>query len=458
MTLAVKPFHFICAFWGDAYWREFCRICAASLLTPDNVPGLPEEVRAASRLVICTTAADWAAMQDHPTFLALSAYIAPHFIELQPPGEGERKMKVMSRGHRLASEGAFEAQALGVWLTPDLMLTNGTVARLLELSREQKAVVLCNAFRFSEEGCLPELEALGALEPGKPLGVTGRELTGIGLRHLHTETRQWEWEAPLFSQQPIVPYWTVRDRKGEVAGLVMHSFSWAPLLLDYSHIETHDTSTFEHWTLDGDYVDRNFGHLPDDTLYVVRDSDEIMLVSFTREADLHFATTPVWMCRVPWLNRRLRRGCLRWLYHSTVMDDLKRRIFERAVLVHDRDIDADLWSPRIRSAAEEVRISTQLPAERSENWVRSTFFRILWVRYSWRGIVATVKGTPMTPEAPLRWSTFKSGFLGPYGRLARNLVKDRSLATVRRLDWLVKNPRTVLAAVRRRLGLMPRRD
>ena len=453
MTRSAQPFHFICAFWGDAYWREFCRICLSSLLTADNVPGLPEDVREASRLVVCTTASEWASMQADPTFQAISAYLLPHFIELEPPQAGERKMKVMSRGHRLASEFAYAEGALGVWLTPDLMLTNGSVTRLLQLSQAGSAVVLCNAFRFSEEGCLPELEARGALVPGEPLGVTGRELTGIGLRHLHTETRQWEWEAPLFSQQPIVPYWRVFDRSGEMVGLVMHSFSWAPLLLDYSRIDAHDTSTFEHWTLDGDYVDRNFGRLPDEAVYVVRDSDEVMLVSFTREADLHFETKPVLFCKFPWLNRRLRRGCLRWLYHSTVMDDLKRRIFERTVLVHDRDIDPELWRPRIERASEEVRLATKVPAQPSEKWVRSSFFRILWLRYSWRGLVATVKGTPADVEAPLRWRTFKAGFLVPYGRLLRNEGFGRAKATGRRLHWLVANRRTVWVAMRRRLGL-----
>ena len=63
--------------------------------------------------------------------------------------------------------------------------------------------------------------------------------------------------------------------------MIIHSFSWAPLLVDYSAIKKHDTSTFENWTLDGDYIFQNFKNI--DLIHVVEDSDEIMLVSFTSE-------------------------------------------------------------------------------------------------------------------------------------------------------------------------------
>ena len=100
-------FFFICVFWGDQYWREFCRICLASMLAPGNIPSLDEEIRASSRFVIVTTTADWEALQDDPTFVLMKSHIEPLFIELPRPCDGDSKMNIMSRGHALASEAAF---------------------------------------------------------------------------------------------------------------------------------------------------------------------------------------------------------------------------------------------------------------------------------------------------------------------------------------------------------------
>jgi hypothetical protein len=436
-------------FWGEAYRRHFLEVCLSALLGPGNLEALAgaegEEGTARPVLVLCTTADDRRASERTPQLRAAARFAEIRFLDIGAPECFGNKYLAMSHGHRLAARQAFEEKACGIFLTPDMILSAGSLNHLRRWQAEGAAAVLCAAIRFEEEGVMRALADYRAQDGA--LDLASGVLVDIGVDNLHLEARNMIWHSPAFARFPYNVIFPTRD------GAVLHSFSWAPLLLDYSRIDAHDTSTFEHWTLDGDYVDRNFGRLPDEAVYVVRDSDEVMLVSFTREADLHFETKPVLFCKFPWLNRRLRRGCLRWLYHSTVMDDLKRRIFERTVLVHDRDIDPELWRPRIERASEEVRLATKVPAQPSEKWVRSSFFRILWLRYSWRGLVATVKGTPADVEAPLRWRTFKAGFLVPYGRLLRNEGFGRAKATGRRLHWLVANRRTVWVAMRRRLGL-----
>ena len=59
---------------------------------------------------------------------------------------------------------------------------------------------------------------------------------------------------------------------------MLHSLSWAPLLLDYGAVGDHDTSTFDQWTLDGDYLFNNSGNMK--KIHVVQDSDEIFLASW----------------------------------------------------------------------------------------------------------------------------------------------------------------------------------
>jgi hypothetical protein len=66
----------------------------------------------------------------------------------------------------------------------------------------------------------------------------------------HSETLRYEWESSCFTNFPAACWWRVPGEEG----IVLHSLSWAPLLFDYSALGDHDTSVFDTWTLDGDYV------------------------------------------------------------------------------------------------------------------------------------------------------------------------------------------------------------
>ena len=101
--ISLRPFYFICVFWGRQYWQEFCRLCLASMLSPGNIPSLDEDIRQTSRFVIVATRQDWEEVQDDPTFILMRQHIEPLFIELPSPDADDNKMNVMSQGHALAS-------------------------------------------------------------------------------------------------------------------------------------------------------------------------------------------------------------------------------------------------------------------------------------------------------------------------------------------------------------------
>lgn len=365
MTVPLRPFNFIAVFWGKRYREDFTRFCAASMLAPGNIPALDPSIRDDSRFLVVTTVEDWRALQDDPGFQALSKSIATEHIVFRPPTKKEPKMLAMSRGHKLASEAAFRNKAYGVFLTPDLVLSDGSVVALQALGRQGKKVVLCLAVRFEEHGCVGELTDGGYLKPGAPLAIAPRDLVGIALRHLHTETLQYEWDTPYLVQSPISPFWRVPGDDG----LVFHSFSWAPLLVDYSALDDHDTSTFEKWTLDGDYVYRNFAHSDDNAVHVVTDSDEIMLVSFTREEDLHFDLKPHWSTNTPVIGSYIKQSLLRGLYDSETMDPLKRRILPMGVRLRTGEPTKN-WAAVERHARAIVERATLRPPGRRERFAR----------------------------------------------------------------------------------------
>jgi hypothetical protein len=317
-------FYFTAIFWGGQYRQYFLDLLVASLLAPGNIPSLRN--REDSRFVICTTATDWAAVQEAPAFQELARFIQPIWIEIPYPEPGANKMLSMSKGHMLVSELAYAARALGVFVTPDLVLSDGSVRRLQELAEQKIAVVLCAALRFTYEGCIPELRRRGFLAPGMPLTISGRQLMEIACANLHSETLRFDIAARDFAEWPSAVLWRVSP-----VDVLVHSFSWAPLLVDYAQLGGHSTTTFDNWTLDGDYIYANFG---DDTrrVHVVTDSDEIALVSFTQEAEHTFLPLqPRSLFDFPVIGYLVKLLFTRRFYHSAQIDPLKRRIFTKPV-------------------------------------------------------------------------------------------------------------------------------
>lgn len=355
----LRPFYFSAIFWGAVYRGYFTDLLLASLLSPNNIPALDR--RRGSKFLIAAPAADWEAVQDHPMLRRLRAYAEPEWLNLEVSPDDhrmDRKMLAMSRGHRLIASRAFDDRAYGVFVTPDLILSDGSVAAMERFAEAGKKVVLAVAIRYQHEPVLAELEQGGYLKPGQPLAIGPRDLMHVALRHLHSETLRYEYEAPWFGASPVSVYWQVPDG----GGIIIHSFSWAPLLVDYGALSRHDTQTFDHWTLDGDYIYRNFPEPAD--VHVITDSDEIALVSFTKESDLHFELTPYLAYRPRWITDWYKVRSIRVLKDSGVMDPLKRRIFPIPVYLHAGEL-SPVWS-RTRVKAEGIIARAFAPGGRRE--------------------------------------------------------------------------------------------
>ena len=340
MTTTPGPFYFIVVFWGKEHREYFLRFLVPSLLSTGNLPSLPPALP--HRFLIATTSLDWAAIQDEPAYRALSRLVEPMFLEIAQPAAEANKYLVMSGGYKVASERAFADMACGVFLTPDLVLSDGSVAALQRLALQGNNVVLSVAMRFTSEGCLPEIEALRGTDSETSLRLEPRTLAAIALRNMHPETLRYDWDAPCFAERPYSCFWRVPAE----SGIVVHSFSWAPLLVNYTALSQHKTDTFDRWTPDGDYIFRNFSL--DGHVHVVRDSDEICLVSFTGLNELpgHLPPdllAPRWYNRWPFIRHYWKIHCLRSLKNSGSTDPLKRRIFSMSVRMHTGGANSAAW-------------------------------------------------------------------------------------------------------------------
>ena len=334
----LRPFYFIVVVWGERYTDFLLNFCIPALLSPHNIPALAN--RGGNKFLVATTDEDWKRMQPRPIFQLLKQYVEPVFIRIPPCPEGVSHCIHMGVGHKLATHMAFEDRAYGVLLTPDLMVSDGTMAAAQSHAVNGVQVVLTAALRFAEEPLFEHLEKLGIVaidsrfgDEARPLVATGRQLVWAGIRSFHSETLCYEWEKPYFAFFPPACWWRVPEEDG----IIVHSLSWAPLLVDYDAVEHHDSSMMDHWTIDGDYVYQNFGL--DGKVHVVQDSDEIMLVSWAPLSDREQPLKPKYWFTNRFIGEWAKGMVLYDTLRHPFIDLLKRNIFVRPVYWHARDIN-----------------------------------------------------------------------------------------------------------------------
>ena len=337
MSKVLHPFYFMIVFWGEEFRKYFTEFCLPSLLSENNLPAF--EFNPDNRFLICTTAADWEALQNDPAFQNMASQICPELIEMSSPEPDELKMLVMSRGHKQLIERAFSDRAYGIYLAPEIILADGYGDELMRLARAGKKVVVTGTVRFEFEAIKIQLEQRGLLNDGAPITLTPRELVSIGCSCLHSATLATDWSADYFSDFPVHCYWAATGKDG----ILVYTHAWVPLLMSYADLATHDTTTLDDWTIDGDYLHKNFKDLRvGDDFHVIDDSDDLMLLGLTPKNDTRADLEPHWSKRLPVIGDWTKGFLVRNVYFNSVIDPLKREIFLTPMKYHSNDLD-DEW-------------------------------------------------------------------------------------------------------------------
>jgi hypothetical protein len=420
-----RVFYFIVVLWGERFRKYFLDFCLASALSPGNIPALKTTAR--SKFLIATRPEDWAAMRGSKMFQSLERYVEPIYIEIPPCPADRSGYQHMSIGHRIACEMAHRDRAYAVVLTPDCMLSEGSVARLQDLARVGTQLVLTAALRFGEEPFLAHLHDLGVLtgqnrgEDGAPLVITGRQMVHAAVNGFHSETLAYEWDAPGIMAISPAAWWRVPGEDG----IVLHSLSWAPLLLDYGAIGDHDTSTFDQWTLDGDYVFNNTKALKQ--IHVVQDSDELFLASWGPLAERAVTKT-----RFP-SDKFLAGHFFKQSFYSGFFDPLKRRLFFLPVRWHSKPL-SDKWDGVEQHAMRELLCWVRPPDEGPAGMAPEPAIKRLW---------SAIKNVPLSILRTLAYVWIFRRRIGQH--MCRIIRGDRE--AIRRIFWFA---RTFMFGVRRR--------
>ena len=357
---ALPPFYFVVTFWGETFRDWFCQYPLSSLLAPNNIPALARlGIAAESRFLICTTVADWRALQRDPLFKRLKKHVEPEFIPLPSELLEQQKYTCMSVGHRLLLARCFERRAAAVYLAADTVVPDGAVPEIARLIGEKKRIALCTAVRFGLEGVERELVKSGRRSDGEPIVLSNREAVAIGLRNLHPETRAGNWAAPDFGRLSVEHnrqdflsccYWEVPEEEG----VVILTHNWAPIFIDFSRMDVHDDATLRKWAIDGDYVYRNFHDAKiGEDVHVVSDSDSLFLLGLTPEDEMVPAADRSRWWRSHALFGEWSKG---FILNQTAFDrhtdPLRRRIYGTRVRWHAGPVSTS-WTP-VEAAVDDI--------------------------------------------------------------------------------------------------------
>ncbi len=414
------------AFWGQTYRQYFLQLCLPSLLSPGNIPSLLN--KRACRFLICTTQHDWDVLSVDPLFAILKRYADPVFLELRsqvpiflrdvfqekqrryslanvelrekdqglvspleiatPEAFAElqdigREMKVeltehhhyatrilfMSAGHKACAVQAYQDQAFGIFLAPDMVLSDGGLGYLDEMASLGKKVVMVSACRFSLENCIREFQKKGLLVPGQPFTVNSRKLVELVFGYLHTETACFEFDSPFFCNPATSSFWRI---PGDT-GALLHSFFWAPLLVSYSGMKLHHSEYFDRGgTTDGEYISLHFDK--DRDITAVMDSDEIFLASFTPDKEYFYAISKGFLKQLPGLGTLYKIFLIRRSLYGPMGDQIKRKLYRCSIRLHSQPLTKSWGKP------EWVAEQIVLRALKPPGIFCRTAIRALWVK------------------------------------------------------------------------------
>lgn len=274
-----QPFFFLVVFWGQEYREYFTDYCLASLMAEQNIPSLQKDAK--NKFLICTSSADWQELKNYKIFQEMKKFIEPEWVELDLNEHNPEKIGIqltMSVGHRLLVNAAYRARAWGIFLFPDIVISNGTISNLQTLaSTGQYDVIEMFSVRFANSGLMDELKEHNYIQRGKALTITSRNLVQIALRNKQSEIGGVDWSSHFKPAGGRALYFPIVPGKA----IQLHCAGYVPLLVNYAALGKHDTSTFDHWTLDGDYIARNFQN--QERIYCSKNADELLLIGFTDE-------------------------------------------------------------------------------------------------------------------------------------------------------------------------------
>ena len=257
-------FHLINVVWGKIYTKFFLDLCLPTQLSPGNVPAFRNLERAVYK--IYTTAQDAETIIKHPSYSVLSDTIDTQIKIFNFPDEYLKNYKhtAMNSCHQHAVVEANKDNCGLVFLIPDGAYADGSLNKLIDLSKAGKRAVMLSTYRINKETFVPEFVELFNPHSLPTISVSTRELVRLSLKHLHPVTEALFWKSTgSKSAWPSINIWRVSNEE-----ILIRQFHLHPLMVIPSRKDVLPSPT-----IDGKYISMGCSNL--DEVYIVEDSDEM---------------------------------------------------------------------------------------------------------------------------------------------------------------------------------------
>jgi hypothetical protein len=263
------PVYFSMVVWGEAFVNFFLEFCLPSLLAPGNIPFI--EHRVGSKFILHTRDVDLQTIADSAAFRLLREVVEVEIRFLHP--EGLAPHETLSRSHRETMRLADSIEVPVIFLSPDTIWSNGSIAAVDRILSRGKRVIFLSSLRLVKEDAEPFIKRLFESRKSVALSVEARRLNELAFRFLHPTMEEYFFEPGKGTAlAPMLLLWSTPH-----GDILAHGFHQHPLLV-YSKKRFADFIQ----TIDGDLV-RAACPDPSDH-YIVQDSDEITAIELSKRS------------------------------------------------------------------------------------------------------------------------------------------------------------------------------
>lgn len=323
----MREHHLIVALWGERYRNYFTQHCLPSLRTRGN------RFQAGFRktLMVACPADDWRAIEPELKGAPLTDAIHYDFPAPQADVLTER-VNHATGAHAALLQRAYEAKAIVTILTPDMILSDGAMTWAAAQILAGKHLALAPAMRFAEQ---PLLSLVKSTNP--------RDLVRAAMQSHHSEMTRYAWHHPSIPVTNYAFWWPAPN------GMLVHSFSWAMLMMDMADLNEHKITALQRFRpVDAHYVWSNWGDPGPDKVAIAHDSDDAFWLGFGPNNEHGHDLEPAPYYADQRVGQLAKGATLRAVFRQGY-DPLKQRLFFQACAWHADDLSPE-WQQVERQA------------------------------------------------------------------------------------------------------------
>lgn len=227
----------IIALWGETYAEYFLRFCLRTLLAPGNLPALASRFDCVCRIHLDDTA--YKRIDNAPQMSALRD-ICQVEVQLHHVARTPDVYAAVNPLHEAALARAEARDAELVFLTPDMILADGSLARLVTMIDEGARVVYVCPPRLDRDQLVERLPSAPA--DSSPLLIPPRDMVRLGMNCLHRISDLCFWGRSEITTWPHHLFFEAPEE-----GMVARGFHLHPLYVAPESRISLLGSTFDTW-------------------------------------------------------------------------------------------------------------------------------------------------------------------------------------------------------------------